>query len=481
VDGTFEFLGRADHQIKLRGYRIELGEIESAILGHPDVAEVVAHAGKTSQGDGAIWAYIVPKHAASGREKLIADLLRRLSRTLPAYMHPSSITVLATLPRTPNGKVDRKSLPAPQDVPHTVAAPPVTELERRLATIWCSVLGLQSVDRTANFFEIGGHSVVAARLAARIEAEFGRHLSLATLFKAPSIEEQARVLGLEQGRQFDFRQVVKLQPNGSRQPVIAINNTGIFYGLSKRLGTDQPFTCLQLFDPAERDVPLPKSVEELAAEYVCLIRRVQQTGPYALMGWCVAGALTFETARQLVASGQQVSMLAMVDTWAPGHLKRLGFIHRKLTDYSYRGHLILREFRRVLRGEMPVAVFISNRVLVKTVKRLFGRAPDSSVPVGNREPQSTPEAYDQWLQRYLENNLKQYQPKAYEGRVTLFRSGQEPRGLFIDPEMGWGRFAREGVEVVLVAGDHFTVFSDAGAGRMAATINHILGGPNARG
>jgi amino acid adenylation domain-containing protein len=476
MDGTFEFLGRADHQIKLRGYRIELGEIESAILGHPDVAEAVAHAGKARNGDGAIWAYVVPKHTGRGPEQLIADLQQRLQRALPAYMQPASIAVLASLPRTPNGKVDRKLLPEPREVQQSVAAPPVTDLERRLAAVWCSVLGLQSVDRTANFFEIGGHSVLAARLAARIEAQFGRRLSLATLFKSPSIEEQARVLGVEQGRQFDFRQVVKLQPNGSKPPIIAINNTGIFYVLSRRLGSDQPFTCLQLFDPANRDVPLPDTVEALASEYVRLIRSVQQNGPYALVGWCVAGALTFETARQLAATGQKVSMLAMVDTWAPGHLKRLGVIRGRLTDYSYRGHLIMREFRCVLRREMPIGTFISNRVLVKTLKGLFSRAAPVSPPsADDRELQSSPEAYDQWLQRYLERNLKQYQPKPYPGRLTLLRSGQEPRGLFIDNEMGWGQFAQEGVEVVMVEGDHFTVFSDPGVRQIAATIARLLG------
>jgi amino acid adenylation domain-containing protein len=477
IDGTFEFLGRADHQIKLRGYRIELGEIESAILGHPDVAEAVAHAGKTRNGDGAIWAYVVPKHAGRGPGQLVADLQQRLTRALPAYMQPASITVLGSLPRTPNGKIDRKSLPEPAEVQHTVAAPPATELERRLAAIWCSVLGLQSVDRTANFFEIGGHSVVAARLAARIEAEFGRRLSLATLFKSPSIEEQARVLGAEQGRQFDFRQVVKLQPNGSKPPIIAINNTGIFYVLSKRLGMDQPFTCLQLFDPANRDAPLPATVEGLAAEYVKLIRSVQPNGPYALVGWCVAGALTFETARQLAASGQKISLLAMVDTWAPGHLKRLGVIRGMLTDYEYRGHLILREFRRVLRGQMSLATFISNRVFVKTLKGLFKRtAVVSPASSEDRQQQNTPEAYDQWLQRYLEGSLKQYEPKPYQGKLTLFRSGQEPRGPFIDDTMGWGLFAQGGVDVVRVEGDHFSVFSDPGAQQMAATIAREVGG-----
>jgi amino acid adenylation domain-containing protein len=479
LDGSLEFLGRADQQIKLRGYRIELGEIEAALAGHADVAEAVAHAGKARNGDGAIWVYVVPVHGGRGTEQLVTDLQQRLRKLLPAYMQPASIMVLASLPRTLNGKVDRKALPEPQEVQVQRAnvAAPASETERRLANIWRAVLDLEAIDRTANFFEIGGHSVLAARLAARIETEFGRRLSLATLFKSPSIEEQALVLDAHAGRQFDFRQVVKLQPNGARPAIIAINNTGIFYGLSKRLGTDQPFTCLQLFDPTDRDVPLPETVEALAAEYVRLIRSVQPQGPYALLGWCVAGALTFETARQLAASGQSISMLAMVDTWAPGHLKRLGRIRGKLTDYSYRWQLIRREFRKVRRAQMSFGKFLSNRVLVKSLKRLLGGTapPEAAASQDERKVQASPEAYDQWLLHYLEDGIKRYEPKPFNVHLTLFRSEEEPRGLFIDSAMGWGPFARSGVQVIIIDGDHFSVFSDPGVEQMAASIAKTLG------
>jgi thioesterase domain-containing protein/aryl carrier-like protein len=481
TDGTYEFLGRTDHQIKLRGFRIELGEIEAALLSHPEVAEAVAHAVRTPAGDGAIYPYVSARARISDPARLTSDLQARLQRALPAYMIPAAITVLDVLPRTPNGKIDRKALPTPRASAVSAVAPPMNETERRLMEIWRSVLGVQEIGRDANFFELGGHSVLAARLAARVEAAFGHRLNLAVLFKAPTLAEQAHLLDSDSGRQFDFRQVVKLQPNGARLPIIAVNNTGIFYVLSKRLGADQPFTCLQLFDPANGAAKLPGTVEELAAEYVRLIRSVQPNGPYAFVGWCIAGALTFEVARQIAASGQKVAMLAMMDTWAPGHMRRLGPFRGKLTDWAYRFCLVRRDFRRLRRGEQGWASFLGNRVVFKKLGRWLGyRLPAGPSQAPGRDPQHDAEAYDLWLLNYLETLMKVYEPKVYQGKVSLFRSGEEPHGLWIDKKMGWRPFALGGVDVVVISGDHYSVFNDPGVMEMAASIHSIIGAHNVK-
>ena len=111
-------------------------------------------------------------------------------------------------------------------------------------------------------------------MLARVESEFGRRITLATLFRSPTIQGLAHAIQTE-SRTFDFRQVVKLQPNGSRKPLIAINNTGVYYLLANRLGREQPFTSLQLFDPSLRTQALPGTLEQLAGQYVELIRRVE--------------------------------------------------------------------------------------------------------------------------------------------------------------------------------------------------------------
>ncbi|BAV34107.1 thioester reductase [Sulfuricaulis limicola] len=475
--GSMEYLGRIDHQIKLRGFRIELGEIETVLLRHPDIAEAVAVLGQDPSGEGAIWAYAVPQVARAESPEVLIDALRAsLSQSLPGYMCPASIVMLDALPRTPNGKIDRRNLPAP--VPHQSkeTAQPLNEVERRLARIWSSVLGVETIDKTADFFESGGHSLLAARLLARIEAEFGQRLSLLTLFKASSIAEQAKLLTYSGQREFDFRQVVRLQPNGSKPPLIAIHNTGVYYyNLSRRLGPDQPLTALQLFDPSITRQSLPQTLEVIAAEYVQLIRKFQATGPYKLIGWCVGGVLAFEVARQLVEAGHEVSLLAMIDAWAPGHHRRLSRTRAILADYSYRWQLIGADWRRVISREQTLAAFMEQRVMYKRLLRWFGRSPASPpARVAFETRESSAENYDQWLLGYLEEMAQSYEPKPYSGKIMLLCSAQEPKGLFLDPQMGWGPFALAGVDVSVLDGDHFTVFKGHGLEQMAAQVSALM-------
>jgi amino acid adenylation domain-containing protein len=475
--GSMEYLGRTDHQIKLRGFRIELGEIETVLLRHPGIAEAVAVLGHDPSGEGAIWAYVVPRAArVEPPEVLMGALRASLTQSLPGYMCPSSIVMLDAMPRTPNGKIDRRSLPAPAPRQNMETAQPLNEIERRLARIWSSVLGLETIDKTADFFESGGHSLLAARLLARIEAEFGQRLSLLTLFKASSIVEQAKLLTHSGQREFDFRQVVRLQPNGSKPPLIAIHNTGVYYyNLSRRLGPDQPLTALQLFDPSITRQSLPRTLEDIAAEYVQLIRRFQATGPYKLIGWCVGGVLAFEVARQLTEAGHEVSLLAMIDAWAPGQHRRLSRTRAILADYSYRWQLIGADWQRVMSREQTLAAFLKQRVIYKRLLRWFGRSPGNApARVSFETRESSAENYDQWLLGYLEETAQAYEPKPYSGKITLLCSAQEPKGLFLDPRMGWGAFASGGVDVSVLDGDHFTVFKGQGLEQMAAQVSALM-------
>ncbi len=473
-----EFLGRADHQVKLRGFRIELGEIEAALLGHPALAEVVAVLGKDAVGEAAIWAYVVPARARAESSGKLIELLRgRLFQALPSYMHPASIVVLEALPRTPNGKIDRARLPAPvstEGLSGTTVA--TNEVEQRVTRIWCLVLGLPVVDRSADFFEIGGHSLLAARLLSHINAEFGQQLSLATLFQAPTIEAQADLLGDGGPRKYDFRQVVQLQATGAKPPLIAIHNTGVYYyRLSSRLEPDQPLTALQLFDPSLTHEALPSRLEDIAAEYVRLIRQVHPTGPYQLIGWCVGGVVAYEVARQLTALKHEVSFLALIDAWAPGYLRRLPAVRAFLADQSFRWQLIATDWRRTMAQEQSLTAFLSNRTVVKKVLRWVGKpVADRAPPVSFEGRGLSPENYDQWLLGYFEEAERRYQPGAFAGRVTLLRSALEPQGPFLDPKMGWGVITSGVIDVVVMDGDHFTVFEGQGLEQMASKVSAAL-------
>jgi len=482
--GEFEYLGRTDHQVKLRGFRIELGEIEAAALLNPDVAEAVATIYRPDGAEPALSLYTVPAAACRLPSDLMIEQLRRnLVQTLPGYMQPQFVTLLERLPRTPNGKIDRQTLPAP--IPPGRVQPenaaPLDATERRLADIWQDVLGLDAIDQDADFFELGGHSLLAARLLVRIEAAFGQKISLASLFKAPNLAAMARLLTEGDIRQHDFRQVVRLQASGSRTPVIGINNTGIYFTVSKRLGPDRPFTALQLFDPSFSRNEMPDSFEAIARQYVILIREVQPNGPYALLGWCVGGALAFEVARQLTEMGETISMLALIDTWAPRYIEDLGRLKGALASHSYRWQLMTQDWSRK-RGEAGgFWHFVRNRELVRKLGRIaHWRESASEMALGAQARYVTADGYDQWLLKYLQQAVKRYRPGTYSGEITIFRSDQEPHGRFLDGKFGWQRHTNQTVTVVPLQGDHFTIFTEPGVDRMARHITDHLEAIEAR-
>ncbi|WP_253910536.1 non-ribosomal peptide synthetase, partial [Pyxidicoccus fallax] len=187
ADGTLEFLGRTDFQVKLRGYRIEPGEVEAVLRQGPGVREAVVVVREDVPGDKRLVAYVV------GPEVDVRALRAFLQQKLPEYMVPSAVAVLEALPLNANGKVDRKVLPAPEapvsDAEHFVA--PRTPVEEQLAALWRELLHVSRVGVHDDFFELGGHSLLATQLLSRIRAVFGGELSLGALFDAPTLGEQA--------------------------------------------------------------------------------------------------------------------------------------------------------------------------------------------------------------------------------------------------------------------------------------------------
>ena len=186
-DGNIEFLGRIDHQVKVRGNRIELGEIESVLGQHPNVREVVVTAREDVPGDKRLFAYVVPNQEQTTTPR---DLRHFLKEKLPDYMMPSAFVLLEALPRTPNGKVERRALPVPDkarpELEETFVAPR-TPVEEVLAGIWAEVLGLDRVGVQDNFFELGGHSLLATQVISRVRDAFSVELSLYSLFEASTI------------------------------------------------------------------------------------------------------------------------------------------------------------------------------------------------------------------------------------------------------------------------------------------------------
>ena len=190
-DGNLELLGRMDHQVKIRGFRIELGEIEIRLGQHEGIDDVVAVAREDSPGDKRIVAYIV--HAA-GTSPSTNDLRNFIRETLPEYMVPAVFVVLEALPRTPNGKVDRKALPEPQEntpVVGSQVAAPANQVEAKITDIWKQILNLSAVGPSDNFFDLGGHSLLMIRLHGELKRAFERQIPLVDLFRFPTVRALA--------------------------------------------------------------------------------------------------------------------------------------------------------------------------------------------------------------------------------------------------------------------------------------------------
>jgi non-ribosomal peptide synthetase component F/thioesterase domain-containing protein len=471
ANGQIEYLGRLDNRFSYRGRAVVPSEIEQMLLRHPAVAAAaIVHLQDGTEES--IAAFVTSRNArASDATTLVPELQKLLAESLPEYLLPSTMELRESLPQLPNGAIDRRALQSAKGRSSRGLAsqPPLGETEQRLAVIWSSMLGVDSVASDDNFFELGGHSLLAARMLTQVEREFGRRIKLATLFLAPTLHDFAKVLTQTDLREFDFRQVVKIQPHGSKRPLIAINNTGIYYGLAKSLGPEQPVYSLQLFDPSVKDAQLPTTLEEIATGYVDLIRRVQPQGPYDLMGWCVAGALAFEIARQLTDAQQEVAHLFLIDSWVPGYFQRLPKLRGFIAGYSLRGQLILEDWQRVLANEKSLWAFIERRTTFQRLKRLFTGSRGGPVAAVEAK-QATPETYDQWLLGYLQRLTANYTPKPYNGTVVLLRSRLEPTGWFFQEDAGWGAFSPAGVNVQIVDGNHFTMFQEPGSSQMATHV-----------
>ena len=333
ADGIIEYLGRNDFQVKIRGFRIELGEIEARLAECEGVSEVNVIAREDSPGDKRLAAYYVAG-ANIRPEALRAHLLA----SLPEYMVPAAYVRLDRMPLTHNGKLDRKALPAPDSRAYALDAyeAPVGPVEEKLARIWAGVLGLDRISRNANFFDLGGHSLLAVRMLTLIEAEFGHSLNLTSLFRAPSIATLGQLLQQGGSPSISSPYVVYVQPEGTKPPLFAIITPTAYFNIARHLGNTQPVIGLQLFNPAKRLELKHSRLEDVAGEYVKLIREIQPQGPYAVIGWCVGGVLAFETAQQLVQMGHEVSFIGIIDGWAPDYIRRRGAAWLKAADFAVR-------------------------------------------------------------------------------------------------------------------------------------------------
>ena len=314
ADGVLEFIGRADVQVKLRGLRIEPGEIEATLLRQGSVAQAAVIVREDLPGNKRLVGYVVPV----GQSVDPSALRAYLGAHLPDYMVPTTILTLDRMPLTPSGKLDRQALPAPEIAPTHARRGPRTPQEEILCGLFADVLGVERVGIDDNFFELGGHSLLAIRLISRIRASLDVELTIRSLFETPNVAALAKRLIPGRPALSDFDVLLPIRPTGSKRPLFCIHDAGGFswpYSkLIRHIPAEHPIFGLQARNLTQRALR-PGSIDEMAADYLALIRKVQPAGPYNLLGWSFGGLVAHAIATQLQAMGESVSLLALLDSY----------------------------------------------------------------------------------------------------------------------------------------------------------------------
>lgn len=472
-DGSLDFVGRIDDQVKLRGYRIEPSEIESAIATHPGVREASVMVRPDGRGEQRLVAFVVARNAATKPD--LGDLRQHVGARLPKHMIPQAFVFLDTLPQTPNLKIDRTALArmAINEAQPTAAVMPRDSVELALRKIWERTLGRSPIGVTDNFFELGGYSMLAVRLMAEIEEHLGRRLHVNTLFAAPTIEGLAVALRKEVDAQ-PWTPIVPLREVGTKPPLWIVHPAGgttFCYGaLALELGDSQPVYTLQAIGMEPGQQPLA-TVGEMASLYLAAMRRQQTTAPWLLAGWSFGGLVAHEIALRLERAGTPAAFLGLIDTFSPTILPAA---LRDLDDAQQLVNLFGKDLPLVtdeLRSLAPEAQLAHVVELARGANLV---PPDFDIDQAGR-----------LLALYKTNATAvfSYRPEPISARVHLFRARTLPPGPAGEvaasaTDLGWQ--AKSGVEVSWLEGDHQSILRSPGAAalarEMAAKIDAALSG-----
>ncbi|HEY3990180.1 MAG TPA: condensation domain-containing protein [Acidobacteriaceae bacterium] len=455
--GTFRILGTSNSVVLLHGHRVRLSDLDAALLRLPGVLDATTRMQHREDGAPQLAAWIIARDAADPLE-----LRNSLLATLPQHLVPASLQLTPALPFRLDGSVDatrltvtspapKSAIPAPDEAP----SPAIDDVSRELSHIWKDVLNLDAVDPHLPFFEAGGNSLLLVRLFARVNKSFGTRLPITTIFDAGTVAKLSERLR----NQGEIRAMVPVQTHGHRPPVFMIHSYLLYQGLSQALGQTQPF-----YGVRELETDSELNMQERVANYVREIRAVQPHGPYSVMGWCAAGPLTVELARQLIEAGETIGAVILFDSWLPGYLNSVEgtkgngsvasgwkVIQAKLRRHSEKMQS-LSMGQRVRYVRSAVTRYVLNRR-----NRFFISHWSTFNALANRFRMPLPQfMYSTTLTTFAA--LHAYRPEPAPIRITLIRAHDSREVPGASAACGWEQVAMHGVEVLWAPGDHETMF-----------------------
>ena len=440
VDGQLQYLGRADEQVKIRGYRIELGEVRTALTGVDGVQQAVVIAREDRPGDKRLVGYVTGTADP-------AEIRAQLAQRLPAYMIPAAVVVIDALPRTVNGKLDTRALPAPSPrrAVRSGDQRPRNDPERRIAALWAD-LGVPVTDVNSDFFDLGGHSLLAERLIFDIQRTFGVALSLsAFLDRGRTVAGLAALLDAE-----SIGTTVDAAPG---PPPIHFVFPHIHSAMSVRhfaaqWGAGQPVHPLVPVQRGER-FDRSMSIEQYATQALSMIRERQPHGPVALIGYSFGAIVAYEIARQILNAGEQVNWLGILD--APHPLLQLQ--RPQLRGWGWAR--VRQHFRRADRQRWTKLPEVALQEFAEWIfEKYFLRG-----------------AFDV---RGAHDVICRYQRSGHDVPMHLFVTETTAVEMGTSP-LGWDECHRGALTVHRLAGNHFTVMVPPLVEQLARMVWESLG------
>jgi amino acid adenylation domain-containing protein len=479
TDGSLEYLGRNDDQIKIRGFRIEPGEIESIIFTLKKVKQVIVIKKTDPSGNDHLIAYIVTQ---SGKTIVKDELWKRLTEKLPAHMIPAFFVFLEELPLSPNNKIDKKSIPEPDwnDLARTASSAPTTETEAMLLDIWEDALGRKGFGVDDDFFEIGGNSILAARVATAVERNTCYPIPMAVLIETPTIRGLAKLVATK-GWEPDWQTVVPMRDKGSKPPLFLVHamwgDILSYRRLVNRIkDNDQPVYGIRARGFDGKAAPFT-DLKAMAAYYVAEMKTVQPAGPYYLGGYSFGGTVAFEIAQQLVSKGEQVALLAMLDTvileslppdLIPSHLEVLG---NEISKYllAYRKWFGI-SFEKKIAFLKEATTIIKDWLSAKLLGKRFISPGEIE---GKERKTAMPESY-RIVHEANSAALKSYIARPYPGKITLFNAHERQWSDLINPVPFWKKMALGGVESYTCSGKHYSLLDEPHVSDLAEKLESVL-------
>jgi len=442
--GYVEILGRVDEQVKIQGYRVELGEIEQQILQMDEVKEAIVLAVEGKNGSKTLIGYVV---AQEDKDIDKDHIKRQLTKRLPEYMIPRVVETLEIMPLTANGKIDKKMLLA-MDIKSESSQEYIQatgDIEEKLEKIFKEVLNIGKVGIKDDFFDIGGHSLLAIQLIGKINKSFNKKLALATLFEAKTIQNLKILI---ESKEEDFNVLVPIQTKGNKRSIFAVPGSGgttlEFYELSKALGENQPFYGFQSVG-IDGQIDLLNSIEEMAKVNIEAMKKVQPEGPYQLIGYSCGGFVAYEMIRMLKNENDSIIIL---DTFTLTVLDQMEMDRMKLLEDESLYKKFKRKVRQLLKKIKKESV-VNNALLEENENDVE----PSAVQVNN------------------ELCASKYQIKPLEHDVNFSLFCTKIKEPIKDISYGWQQFLKNDIMIYNIAGGHLSILREKFVANTANTIN----------